>query len=449
MNSEITIVDINPLPKMQLFVILIVLISEMSSLIYITPFLPFMIESFGVEEKNIGYYSGSIISSYMVGQFFSNIIWGYISERIGIKPVIMFGLLSSSICTFIFGFSKNLTWVITTRLVQGLLSGNLGVTKTYLYLITDKSNEAKAFSVFPVGMCIGSIIAPAIGGLLETPSKIWPSIGENDLLFIYPYLLPSIIISILPLIGFIIAGLYVKESYKNRTEEFTDINITTSEHNAIIAKSLFTKNIVLTILLYLNIRFTMIGSDNLFPLLLATSKKNRGLGFSTNQIGLIYVISASILMGYSIIVIPYLKNKLGTYKLFLIAQFLFPISIFSISLLSNMNNINNISLLIISSIFFIIKASIGSISIILINIMINNSVEKKYLGRINGISQSFAALGSIIGPILSGIAYSWSLKNDNFFPLNIHFSFTLFAVISVLNIIATALLDNSINNRIN
>jgi MFS family permease len=447
-NNNNEIFNINPLPKMQLFVILIVLISEMSSLIYITPFLPFMIESFGVEEKDIGYYSGSIISSYMVGQFFSNIIWGYISEKIGIKPVIMVGLLSSSICTFIFGFSKNLTWVITTRLVQGLLSGNLGVTKTYLYLITDKSNEAKAFSVFPVGMCIGSIIAPAIGGLLETPSKYWPSIGENNLLFIYPYLLPSIIIAILPFVGFIIAGLYVKEPYKNRTEEFANIN-TTQEHNAIIAKSLFTKNIILTILLYLNIRFTMIGSDNLFPLLLATSKKNKGLGFSTNQIGLIYVISASFLMGYSIIVIPYLKNKLGTYKLFFIIQFLFPISIFSISLLSNMNNINNISLLVISSIIFIIKASIGSISIILINIMINNSVEKKYLGRINGISQSFAALGSILGPLISGIAYSWSLTNDNIFPLNIHFSFTLFAIISVLNIIATAFLDDSINNRIN
>lgn len=448
METDNEIVNINPLPKMQLFVILIVLISEMSSLIYITPFLPFMIESFGVEEKDIGYYSGSIISSYMVGQFFSNIIWGYISEKIGIKPVIMVGLLSSSICTFIFGFSKNLTWVITTRLVQGLLSGNLGVTKTYLYLITDKSNEAKAFSVFPVGMCIGSIIAPAIGGLLESPSKYWPSMGENNLLFIYPYLLPSIIIAILPLVGFIIAGLYVKEPYKNRNEEFTNIN-TTREHNAIIAKSLFTKNIVLTVLLYLNIRFTMIGSDNLFPLLLATSKKNRGLGFTTNQIGLIYVISASFLMGYSIIVIPYLKNKLGTYKLFFIVQFLFPISIFSVSLLSNMNNINNISLLVTSSIIFIIKASIGSISIILINIMINNSVEKKYLGRINGISQSFAALGSILGPLISGISYSWSLANDKFFPLNIHFSFTLFAIISVLNIIATAFLDDSINNRIN
>ena len=448
METDNEIVNINPLPKMQLFVILIVLISEMSSLIYITPFLPFMIESFGVEEKDIGYYSGSIISSYMVGQFFSNIIWGYISEKIGIKPVIMVGLLSSSICTFIFGFSKNLTWVITTRLVQGLLSGNLGVTKTYLYLITDKSNEAKAFSVFPVGMCIGSIIAPAIGGLLESPSKYWPSMGENNLLFIYPYLLPSIIIAILPLVGFIIAGLYVKEPYKNRNEEFTNIN-TTREHNAIMAKSLFTKNIVLTVLLYLNIRFTMIGSDNLFPLLLATSKKNRGLGFTTNQIGLIYVISASFLMGYSIIVIPYLKNKLGTYKLFFIVQFLFPISIFSVSLLSNMNNINNISLLVTSSIIFIIKASIGSISIILINIMINNSVEKKYLGRINGISQSFAALGSILGPLISGISYSWSLANDKFFPLNIHFSFTLFAIISVLNIIATAFLDDSINNRIN
>ena len=81
--------------------------------------------------------------------------------------------------------------------------------------------------------------------------------------------------------------------------------------------------------------------------------------------------------------------------------------------------------------------------------MINNSVEKKYLGRINGISQSFAALGSILGPLISGIAYSWSLTNDKFFPLNIHFSFILFAIISVLNIIATAFLDDSINNRIN
>ena len=173
---------ITPLPKRKIAVILIILISEMSSLMYVLPFLPFMIQNFGINEKDVGRYSGLILSSFMLGQFISNYIWGLISEKTGIKPVLLIGLISSFICTIIFGFSNNIIWAIITRLLQGLFSGNLGVTKTYLYLITDKSNEAKAFAMYPVGMCIGAIFSPAIGGLLETPSKHWNSIDENHIL---------------------------------------------------------------------------------------------------------------------------------------------------------------------------------------------------------------------------------------------------------------------------
>ena len=121
---------------------------------YVSPFLPFMIQSFGINEKDVGRYSGLILSSFMLGQFLSNYIWGLISEKIGIKPVLLMGLISSFICTIVFGFSNNIIWAIITRLLQGIFSGNLGVTKTYLYLITDKSNETKAFAMYPVGMCI-------------------------------------------------------------------------------------------------------------------------------------------------------------------------------------------------------------------------------------------------------------------------------------------------------
>ena len=250
--------NITPLPKLKLFIILTVLTSEMASLMYITPFLTFMIKSFNIDEEDIGYYSGVILSSYMTGQFFSNLFWGYLSEKVGLKPIILFGLLSSSVCTILFGLSKSIIWAIFVRLLHGLLSGNLGVSRTYLYLITDKTNETKAFSLFPVAICIGAIIAPAIGGLLETPSKIWSNINGNHIFNIYPYLLPSIIISFLPFIGFIMGLFFIKEPYKNETEN-TEIETTAF---------LLNKNIYICIYLYFNIRLSLIGSDNLFPLLL-------------------------------------------------------------------------------------------------------------------------------------------------------------------------------------
>tara|TARA_B110001450_G_scaffold108995_1_gene103083 strand:- start:146 stop:1645 length:1500 start_codon:yes stop_codon:yes gene_type:complete len=439
-----------PLPKMKMFVILIVIMCEMASLMYVAPFLPFMIRSFGIREKDVGNYSGLIISSFMVGQFFSNAIWGLISEKIGIKPVILTGLLTSTISTIIFGFSSSILWSVIIRFIHGLLSGNLGVTKTYLYLITDKTNEAKGFGMFPVGMCIGAIFAPAIGGLLETPSKHWSSIDNNHILHKYPYLLPSLVIAIFPFIAFIIGFIYMDEPYKNNNEKSDENNEENNEENNInksVCKDYINKNILITIFLYFNIRFSLMGSDNLFPLLLATSKENNGLELTSNTIGFIYMISAVFLMFYSVFIIPILKRYLGTYKLFIIMQILNPIAVFSTSLLSDYNNLDNISLSILSCFFFILKGSFATTSVVLVNLMINNSTQKKYLGRVNGISQSFAAFGSIFGPVLGGLLYTWSISNNRNFPLDIHFSFGTFALVSSINLLVINFINESVGER--
>ena len=81
--------------------------------------------------------------------------------------------------------------------------------------------------------------------------------------------------------------------------------------------------------------------------------------------------------------------------------------------------------------------------------MINNSVKKKYVFRINGLSQSFAALASISGPLIAGTLYAWSLSNNKNFPLDIHFTFGIYSILSILNIILVNFLDKSINDRKN
>lgn len=445
-NNDINSFNINinnnfvtPLPKKKLFIIMIILISEISSLIYVLPYISFMIQNFGIKEKDVGYYSGVILSSYMIGQFISNIIWGYISEKIGLKPVMLIGLLSSSIFTILFGVVKNVESAIIVRLFHGLLTGNLGITKTYLYLVTDKSNEIKAFSIFPIAFSIGSVLAPAIGGLLETPSN-YINLNKNNILNIYPYLLPSIVISLIPFFGFILGLINLEEPNTN--------NDTETDQNSINLKDLLNKNIYLCSLIYFNIRFILLGNDNLFPLILSLSKKNKGIELSTKNISIIYIISAIYLIIYSFLVIPKLKEKYGLLKLFKITQYLTPFLILLQPILSDIRYLfNEIILSVIAVIIFLLKANITSVSIILINIMINNLVEKKYLNRVNGFTQSMASLGSIFGPIISTILFSWSLSNK-YFPIDIHFSYIMLSIYSLQNIIAINYLDSNIENRV-
>lgn len=55
-----------------------------------------------------------------------------ISDRIGRRPVLLFGVTSTIACELFFGFSQNFTWAILARLLWGMLNGNIGVVKTYI-----------------------------------------------------------------------------------------------------------------------------------------------------------------------------------------------------------------------------------------------------------------------------------------------------------------------------
>lgn len=46
---------------------------------------------------------------------------------------------------------------------------------------------------------------------------------------------------------------------------------------------------------------------------------------------------------------------------------------------------------------------------------VNHSVEEEYLGAVNGLGQSMAALARAIGPALGGALWSISIKTENVF----------------------------------
>jgi len=72
-----------------------------------------MVENFGIAKKkaDIGFYLGLITTAFLASQSVMNPFWGWTSDRIGRKPVVLLGTLGTLIGFLIFGFSETYTWV--------------------------------------------------------------------------------------------------------------------------------------------------------------------------------------------------------------------------------------------------------------------------------------------------------------------------------------------------
>eukprot|EP01031_Cornospumella_fuschlensis_P034732 gene34732-42057_t len=111
-----------------------------------------------------------------------------------------------------FGFSSTFYMAVLFRFLIGLGNGFMGIAKTVVTEIThNKQQEIKAFGIINGVWGLG----PAIGGFLARPHILYPSLqifNAHTLWASYPYLLPSLVCSLIALISAIGIGLYLPET---------------------------------------------------------------------------------------------------------------------------------------------------------------------------------------------------------------------------------------------
>jgi MFS family permease len=58
--------------------------------------------------------------------------WGSISDKIGRKPTLLFGLAGTMLSNMLMGFAGNFWMALGARVLGGLLNGNIAVVQTML-----------------------------------------------------------------------------------------------------------------------------------------------------------------------------------------------------------------------------------------------------------------------------------------------------------------------------
>lgn len=351
----------SPLPKRQMAVLAMIALAEQTALNSISPYLPDMASTFPeVKASEVGVYVGTIASAFALAQLATNYFWGWLSDRIGRKPVILLGTLLTALCFVAFGFCKTLWQAILVQALMGIVNGNQGLVSTCLGEITDRSNQSQAFTYLPVLYGLGGITGPLLGGLLVLERN--PFTGEKST---YPYLAPNLLSAAILLLDLAITAIYLEESLEDADTlpklgrkvrslftwlwQFTgfaprptyvrlpqatpvphlrrhtsdnedhdsDLD-SASEVSSILPhnteeltwEEIFTRDTILLLLTYLIFAFCNVSFNSLFPIF-AQAKPPAGRHLTPSEIGLSQGFAGIVTIIFQICIFNRLRDKMG------------------------------------------------------------------------------------------------------------------------------------------
>ncbi|KAG8737253.1 hypothetical protein FRC10_008403 [Ceratobasidium sp. 414] len=301
--------DPTPLPMKQISILLLLpFISELVNKTGIT----------GGDSTKIGYYAGLIVSpsSFPVVAlslhlapvkesifFFTESLfvlqYGRVSDRVGRRPVLMFGLFGLALSIFSFGLSKSFGGLVVSRALSGVLNGNMGVAKSMMVELTDETNQAQCFAFLPVVWSTGSTIGPFIGGTLSNPAKLLPRVFDTPFWNEYPYFLPCLVAAMFTAFVFILSAFFLQETHHPHAEPELDSPPVVAEYGAAdhptrpaprptpSVRSVLTKRACIAIINYAFLAFCDITYLGIIPVMFAASTEHGGLGLTPRFIGLV------------------------------------------------------------------------------------------------------------------------------------------------------------------
>jgi len=334
----------------------------------VLPLLPFYAQHFGANALLVGLLS----TSFSLMQLLFAPVWGRLSDRVGRRPVILVGLLGSSISYLTFGLAQSLTILFLSRILAGIAGANISTAQAYIADSTPPEQRAKGMGLIGAAYGLGFTVGPAIGGLLSQ----------------YGYATPAFFASALALANFVAAWWLLPES-RNRSGQPHQAERGLNWQR--LLTGLQHPELGVFFILFFISTFAFANLEATFALM--TARKfgfdARANGYLFAYIGVLITIVQGGLTGR-------LAKRFGERWLISVGLFCM---IFGLGLLPYSLGLKSLLLVLV-----ILIAGHGATNPS-ISSLISQSASTEHQGSILGVAQSLASLARILGPIWGGFTF--------------------------------------------
>lgn len=322
-------------------------------------------------------YFGFFSSLMSLGQVVGAILFGFLSDKIGRKWLVILGLIGYALSQIGFGFINSIPFVI---LIFRFLAGFFISAPSTLFVslcidYSNKETKVKMLSILTSCYILGTSVGYEIGGLLKD------IIGLSiDNIFIFQVCFTTLTATLF--------GIFIKDVYKNNN----------SQKNIVVNKSSKTKHNYLIYLLLTSLMILTIGQI-LINKYLDTYIIH--IGFKASILGHYVLITGIFSAVSNLLIIPFIKKIKGNKLGYCLSIFIF---ISSILVFITFSIKTNILYLLFSThlIYIIIKGLITPLEQNELSNYINNNNN----GKLTGARQTIISIGNVLGPLLGSLIYS-------------------------------------------
>ena len=175
-ESDPSSVDQAPAPadkshRTTLLIVFVVVFIDLLGFGIVLPLLPRYGEHFNASKMQLGL----LMASFSAMQFLFAPMWGSLSDRIGRRPVLLVGLLGSTVAYAMFGVATSLgrestllgigalNWLFITRIAAGIAGATISTAQAVIADSTGAKGRGKGMALIGAAFGIGFTFGPLIG----------------------------------------------------------------------------------------------------------------------------------------------------------------------------------------------------------------------------------------------------------------------------------------------
>lgn len=125
--------------------------------------LPHMQGSLQATQEQLGW----VLTGYIVASAVVTPLAGFLATRVGVRPIIMVSIAGFTLSSALCGAATSLEQIVAFRILQGICGAALvPLSQVTLLAAFPREQQAKATALWGIGVMIGPIVGPPLGGYL-------------------------------------------------------------------------------------------------------------------------------------------------------------------------------------------------------------------------------------------------------------------------------------------